>query len=1661
MGDVPFDTKEFNFTSQLNVARDGFTGRQWLYHNLESLLLNSESNSVSGVVVVGEPGAGKSALSAQLICSRSSNPYIHKRIIGYHLCKHSDKATQDPGRFVRNLVDLIARRVPQYGMLIYNSSFISRILERSCLRDPFDCFEQAVAVPLHQLKDEIQNYFVVVDALDECSDSSDSGTSMVHFLKESYARLPRWIHLILTSRNDSSVLRHFSRFQKLHLSSTDSRNLQDIEIFITTKAFENQSLLEMLKIKLGFGGRDDVSNLTSKLLHQSQGNFLFAKEMLRFLNEDPQGVDLNKLPNTIGEQYESYMRRAFGSREKFKSALAVLEVLVSSFEPLTIDRLFDVLNIREKIDYEYDFVYTMKSLSHFITYGRDNTISLFHLSFQEWLTSQENLGNPYYVSRSHGHIRLSEYYMALVTKKSNSAEDIYRLAQHISFDQKGDQFLDQFRAINTSLINGTIDNENRTVLHLAANNKNAKVLKLLRSSFHRIDCEDIYGFTPAFVAGMNGLLENVDFLLRQGANMEHRTRPPPTPNSFLWDPIERSKTGFWNSTMMHAAAAGGHSKVVLLLLERNASFTGLNGVNLTAIELAVVNGHLEVVKILHKRGARLHHLSLQHAAFEGHADVVEYIQSVGVVDHCMRCDGSFYWLGSKTRYQTASPKTDDYILSDDRFKIFCQSALHLAVAKNHTKVIDRLLQKDNTTNYCTDFTGRTPLHEAVRQNHVEIAELLIKHGARIRRKCSFFQNISISDGCQNQNNYTLSRKEGVEYEKDLCHCGSTPFLLAARYGHIDVAKLLLRHGALPDEMDCFGATPLHVAACHGHYMFIDWLISRRPVSFQINYRCKNQSTLLHSAAICHNNKNIEPLISRGAKIDLIDNDGMTPLHYSALNAVKTDGVTTLNATMNPSLDLVVWSSEGDITVSKESGIFQREVPLNVQCLKLIVITKSKHALLIDKVDNNGRTALHLAAQNGDECQTTHLLLKGARTDLTDHEGRTPLDVAIDSAERDFYETKMFASRSNHVDGKDFDFRQAVNMRSQTAVADILLYRETQLTHICDGRGASLLHRSFEKEKPFIADRILSMGASLSCKDREGRTPLLIYLQNGGTWSDVVLNRHDVTISIECGIPFNFSEFHLSAFRKPTKPSDNFLEQGFCEEFQCIIRDGPLAKAIKAHPRGFRVIDECRDEEGYTPLHRAAQGGNLIALKWFLSRGASPTVLTSQGHSALTLAILSGINPYSSSRKREAAEKAAAILFHAMTRISPFNMGCNRFDATLTIYHLAAYAGLTSLVKTLLNGNLVRDINVNCSNVHGITPLYLAKLNIMRDAPPDAESDPWQEIADLIEKHGGVLTYPNRKAELHLLYKHAFGSFLIPFRLGTLNSKYEWFYESDVSQCTASDFDHYKTGTIINLHQEEMNSQLLGITDSLMGKLTNTQFFQRELPQLKDPHKISHEARDASLELLKLNEDTVNGLERTETEVMRRRNKARYISTTSIKMPKVIKSQAMTMSVSLINMSINGRQDLNELLFRYDSTSMILRHKHKYVKTILHKYRHLLGDQRKLFQLLEKYAESDLCRDEMFQAKMIVLQFSNYVARSRLTDFFSLLKTKLSATKRIPSEWLGTFDPQDKVVWNQAIKFLYEQGTQRYDSTFDYLQVLILGLDRDTRIPLSVETFRFE
>ena len=1689
-GSVPFDTKEFNFTRSLNAARESFIGRLWLYYELDSLL--TKPGNAGGVVVVGEPGTGKSALTAQLICSRSSNPFIHKRIIGYHLCKYSDKATQDPGRFVRNLVDLMARRVPEYGMLVSNRSFILDVLERSCLRDPYDCFEHAVVAPLRQLKNELRDHFIVIDALDECS-SYDGGTAIPQFIQEAFSRLPKWVRLVMTSRNDSTVLKHFTNIPKVYLSPKDIRNLQDIEIFIATKLFEDAPLLDRLKVMLGFSSGEEVSYLTNKLLSQSQGNFLFVKEMFHFWKDDWNNqMDFNKLPKTIGGIYDSYLRRVYGSRDKFKPALAVLEVMVAAFEPMEVDRLFQVLRHQEKIDYEYDFVYALKGLSHFIRYGEDNTITIFHLSFTEWLTSSENLGNPYYVSRRHGHRRLAEYYLSVVRKAQTSSMDIYRLAQHVSFVENDGNYLKEFGNINSSYINATIDGDNRTLLHLAAANSHGRILQILIPAFETIDCEDNYGFTPAFIAAMNGLTENVEFLLSIGANIEHRTKPPPSPRFLLdgevvfADPIERSKTAFWDSTMMHAAASGGHIDVVQNLLKRNASFRDVNGINQTAIHLAAQYGYLKVVQLLYESGAHVDHLSLQHAAAGGHTNIVNFLLKAGVTDRCIRCDGSFYWLQDSIRYQAMplckSSDVKEYTLSDDKYKIFCQSALHLAVAGSHTEVAKVLLAQYHNGIHCVDFTGRTPLHEAVRRNKVYIAELLILKGAKVSHKCRRFQNLSsplhwMVEKCangelRNEKYPLLSRKERVEYDKDVCHCGSTPFLLAARYGYVEVASLLLSYGAQPHDSDCQGATPLHVAACHGHYDFIRWLISERP-SLHINFKSKNRSTPLHSGAICMINKNIMPLIDMGASIYDTDQNGMTPLHYTVLNPFER-AASIMSYTMMSgipynysfNMDTVIWSSEGDFTISRDSHNQIKRFPVfNFQCYKMLQISSQQtygDTSYINKVDDQGRTALHVAAQNGKECSVNYLLHIGARSDLADVNDKTPLDNAIEFAP--VMLNPHFESPAESL-AEEFEMVLAFNQRYHSAVASLLLSREAYITRKCDQRVTSLLHRAFEKGQAVIAYHILSMGGSLGCKDVHGRTPLLIYLQSGGKWLDVVLKRFNVTFHIECGKPFNKSEYHLLAFTKPTVPSDNLFEEYVCDQYHSYSEHGPFVKAIEAHPLGFQLIDECRDAEGYTALHRAAQSGNLIGIKKFLSLGADPTVLTPQGQSSLDLAVMcAGISPFPSSQDIEIAERAADLLLRAMKSLSfRFDIGCNRGQAKLTIYHLSAYRGLVGFVKTLLNDASL-GIDVSCPNLHGITPLYLANLNVGKVHSSDGKIDLWQQIVHLIEEYGGVLTYPSREVELNVIYRHLFGSHPYLFTLDEFEASGKQFYESAVTGCREHDLSYYQSGTLTNPYMEPVQAELIRLTAaSSRVKNVNFQVVARDKKLQQQALRTLFVVLKALQDLSQLFKDIIEGFEHSKLMEIKQRSFVINASTVlSIKFPKLIERPHIMQQLLYQKKELNRQaQSLREIRFSWESTKAVSSHMSQRLKTILYRHSEFFGDVTTLVQLLAKYDESQLCLEEIIQARLLTLKFRTYVLRSRVDDLESLMRSFLEnaeyISKRIPSEWTNpTLNG-----WNQAVKFLYKQATQR-DLAFDYLNDLSLGRDKETRIPLSVDAlYRFD
>ena len=1306
------------------------------------------------------------------------------------------------GKFVRNLAEMIARRLPEYGYIVSNSTHIQRSLDTDCvnINDPVGCFEQTILTPLRRLTNvPREKWFVVVDALDECL--SETSHSIIHLLKQKLPRFPSWLKLVMTSRNESSVFLNSNSVKSIIIDPEDPRNLGDIELFLTTRFYRDGPLLRQLKVWFGDDSIENTERLISALLSKSQGNFLFVKEMLRHWESSKQAQsDPYALPKSLGELYHSFLERLYNRKEKFKPVERILEILVSTFEPLTQEQIFHVLSTSIKEKHLEDFKGKMSELGHFLRYGKNGTVTLYHLSLSEWLTSESNRNGPFYVSKKKGHEVFCDYYFYLIRKGDNLTllTHIPTLVQHIAFAGWNEEYVQEFLSFPSQVVNSSDPNNKRTLLHLVATINNSNVLQLVLRHFQWIDSIDTRGITPAFLAAKHGLVDNLALLVGRGANVNRKTNSLITRfkdelrntvsknttiknlNFFL---VHKSKYEFWGSTMLHVAAHKGHLGVVNFLLNNSALISTVDEVQLSALQLAAEHGHLEVVKALYEAGAVPDQTALHHAARNNRLEVVRYMLQLGVKDDCMRCDGSFYWLNSKRRFHSKlSAFIDDEVtkqcncselnilkdtcfgfkklltllsnsddigeLFDDSHLIFCETALHVAVSSGHNEIVKELLSSDTRALGCHDYSGRTPLHEAVRKNNHNILEVLLTtHETSTNVSCSYWKNV------QEQHEQNESRKlddlEFHMYQMDICHCGYTPLHLAARYGHTNIGMRLIDSGAQVDARDCHGATPLHVAACNNHVEFVYLLLSST-ASADINSRTLNGSTPLHTAAACGVVDVINLLLCLGANLTATDDNGLTALHYTILNvhSKQFHEIALLNTTSSDVpgklIDfrghLALFYQDNDKIKNTKSYEWLNSL------LHLILVGSD-----IDTADKHGRTALHIAAENGLYDAVNVLLQRKANVEIRNEFGKTPLEVAVDNATSEFPSIIL----ENSVD----------EIRGPLLDHDFVIYLLLAFGASFNSRQptGSLLHRSIINNQPNITNLSLVLkGANLGCQDMLGRTPTAAYLHNGRNWMDFIFLHFKASGDIKCGEPFNLSVFHLLSYSSPRQSDVNFSIKRFCNDRKCSSFKRLITLSIEGYFSKYkRPIDSCLDAEGFTPLHRAAQGANIVAVRNLIKHGANVSLLSPQGHDALTLAILhAGSNSwryFNTNETLKTIDKASAValelLRHKM-KTSGFKIVCDSTKAELTLYHLAASRGLIDFIKEIFKNNRLHQLNVDCPNRDGITPMYLAK--IFSNLVEIDVYNPWKEVVQFINNQGGQMQYPRRGAEYSTIYNRLYG-----------------------------------------------------------------------------------------------------------------------------------------------------------------------------------------------------------------------------------------------------------------------------------------------------------------
>jgi len=305
--------------------------------------------------------------------------------------------------------------------------------------------------------------------------------------------------------------------------------------------------------------------------------------------------------------------------------------------------------------------------------------------------------------------------------------------------------------------------------------------------------------------------------------------------------------------------------------------------------------------------------------------------------------------------------------------------LHLAVHRRNKEIITVLIKRGADLNVRSK-DGGTPLHVALRWGDTDTAKLLLEHKAEVDlcAACALGRMEQAKAGLAAEGEQVIVKRV-LDW---------TPLHWAARYGHIEIARLLLSKGA-DAKASSSGWTPLHSAGACGSVPCIRLLLD---AGADVNAASQDGGrTALDLAAQGSHVEAVKELLAKGARLDAHWDHRGTPLHRAAERNDRK-------------LVEILLAAGADINSRTRREQFGGEVtPL------FVAVAGGRDdvaKLLIGKgADVNARSAfgstpLHSAAALGNLEMVKLLIEKGADVNPAQQGGFTPLDCAQEKGHRE-------------------------------------------------------------------------------------------------------------------------------------------------------------------------------------------------------------------------------------------------------------------------------------------------------------------------------------------------------------------------------------------------------------------------------------------------------------------------------------------------------------------------------------------------------------------------------------------------------------------------------------------------------------------------------------
>ncbi|XP_050196439.1 ankyrin-3 isoform X18 [Myiozetetes cayanensis] len=745
---------------------------------------------------------------------------------------------------------------------------------------------------------------------------------------------------------------------------------------------------------------------------------------------------------------------------------------------------------------------------------------------------------------------------------------------------------------------------------------------------------------------------------------------------------DRKKKSDTNASYLRAARAGNLEKALDYLKNGvDINISNQNGLN--ALHLASKEGHVEVVSELIQRGASVDaatkkgNTALHIASLAGQAEVVK-------------------------------------VLVTNRANVNAQSQngftpLYMAAQENHLEVVKFLLDNGASQSLATE-DGFTPLAVALQQGHDQVVSLLLENDTKGKVRLPALHIAARKDDTkaaalllQNDHNADVESKMMVNRTTE---SGFTPLHIAAHYGNINVATLLLNRGAAVDFTARNDITPLHVASKRGNANMVKLLLDR---GAKIDAKTRDGLTPLHCGARSGHEQVVEMLLDRGAPILSKTKNGLSPLHMATqgdhLNCVQLliqHNVPVDDVTNDYLTALHVAAHCGHYKVAKvlldkkanpNAKALNGFTPLHIACKKnriKVMELLLKHGASIQAVTESGLTPIHVAAFMGHVNIVSQLMHHGASPNTTNVRGETALHMAARAGQTEV--VRYLVQNGAQVEAKAKDDQTPLHISARLGKADIVqqLLQQGASPNAATTSGYTPLHLSAREGHEDVASVLLDHGASLSIITKKGFTPLHVAAKYGKIEvANLLLQKN---ASPDASGKSGLTPLHVAAHYDNQKVALLLLDQGASPHASAKNGYTPLHIAAKKNQMDIAttLLEYGADpnavtRQGIAPVHLASQDGHVDMVSLLLSRNAN-----------VNLSNKSGLTPLHLAAQEDRVNVAEVLVNQGAAVDSQTKMG-------YTPLHVGCHYGNIKIVNFLLQ----HSAKVNAKTKNGYTPLHQA------------------------------------------------------------------------------------------------------------------------------------------------------------------------------------------------------------------------------------------------------------------------------------------------------------------------------------------------------------------